>query len=152
MAEAETGEVASRWKRLTGALVDGLIASVLTLPVMLASGIFQTIQQGEQPGVKYQAFFFLYGLVIFLLLNGWLLAKRGQTVGKLVVGTRIVSNETGEILPFPMVFGLRYFPVSVIAQVPIVGNVFCFVDALFIFRKERRCVHDILAGTKVVNV
>jgi hypothetical protein len=33
-----------------------------------------------------------------------------------------------------------------------VGTFLVLVDVLFIFRKDRRCVHDHIAGTRVVNL
>jgi len=39
-----------------------------------------------------------------------------------------------------------------VSQVPQVGGLIGLVDILFIFGKERRCLHDLLAGTRVVNV
>jgi len=89
---------------------------------------------------------------VFLLLNGYLLAKYGQTVGKKLVGTRIVSHVDERILPLGRVFGLRYLPLSIIAQIPVVGGFVGIIDGLFIFRKDKRCIHDLIAGTKVVNI
>ena len=89
---------------------------------------------------------------LFLLLNGYLLAKQGQTIGKKMVGTRIVSNADESLLSLGQVFGLRYLPMYLIALIPLVGNVVTLADCLFIFRKDKRCIHDIIAGTKVVNV
>lgn len=147
----ETNELASRWKRLGGALLDSLIAIAISVPVMMVAGVFKQITQGQPMTIGQRVFFFVFGLVVFLLVNGYLLAKHGQTVGKKLVGTRIVREADGSILSFGHVFGLRYLPLSVITQVPIIGNIFAIVDCLFIFRGDKRCVHDLIAGTKVIN-
>lgn len=147
----ETSQLASRWKRLGGALLDGLIAMAISLPVMMVAGVFQQITQGEQMTIGQRVFFFFFGLAVFLLINGYLLAKHGQTVGKKLVGTRIVGHAAENLLSLRHVFGLRYVPISVITQIPIAGNLFALVDCLFIFRKDKRCIHDLIAGTKVVN-
>ena len=47
---------------------------------------------------------------------------------------------------------MRYFPLAVIAQIPFAGGIFSLIDCLFIFREDRRCIHDLIAGTKVVDV
>lgn len=148
----ETNQLASRWKRLGGALLDGLIVTAIYFPVMMAAGVFEQITQGEQITIGQRVFFFFFGLGGFLLINGYLLTKHGQTVGKKLVGTRIVSHADEGLLSLGHVFGLRYVLISVITQIPILGNVFALVDCLFIFRKDKRCVHDMIAGTKVVNV
>jgi len=46
---------------------------------------------------------------------------------------------------------LRYLPTSIVASIPIVGGLIVLVDILFIFGSEQRCIHDLIAGTKVVQ-
>jgi uncharacterized RDD family membrane protein YckC len=148
--ESEPQELASRWHRLGGALLDVLIMMIITVPVMMATGIFSQISQGQQMSIGQGVFFLIFGFVVFLILHGYLLSKHGQTIGKRVMGTRIVDLN-GQIVPFAKVFLLRYFVIGVIAQTPIIGNLLGLVNALFIFRKNKRCIHDLMAGTKVVN-
>jgi len=38
-----------------------------------------------------------------------------------------------------------------IEQVPLFGGLFWIVDVCLIFGEERRCLHDYIAGTKVVR-
>jgi uncharacterized RDD family membrane protein YckC len=47
---------------------------------------------------------------------------------------------------------LRYLPISLAALIPVIGPYLSLVDVVFIFGSERRCIHDRLAGTKVVKV
>ena len=47
--------------------------------------------------------------------------------------------------------GLRYLPFWFAGNVPQLALI-PFVDALFIFRQDRRCLHDLLAGTRVIDV
>jgi uncharacterized RDD family membrane protein YckC len=148
--DSEFQELASRWHRLGGALLDVLIMMIITVPVMMATGIFSQISQGRQMSIAQGVFFLIFGFVVFLILHGYLLSKHGQTIGKRVMGTRIVDLN-GEIVPLAKVFLLRYFVIGVIAQIPIIGNLLGLVNALFIFGKNKRCIHDLIAGTKVVN-
>jgi uncharacterized RDD family membrane protein YckC len=39
-----------------------------------------------------------------------------------------------------------------VIPIAIISRILGMVDILFIFGKEKRCIHDIIAGTKVVNV
>jgi uncharacterized RDD family membrane protein YckC len=87
---------------------------------------------------------------VYVVVNGYFLATRGQTVGKMMVGIRIVSADTGEILPLWRVLVLRFLPVQLIQIVPGIGPVLWLVDTLFIFGDARRCVHDYVAGTIVI--
>jgi uncharacterized RDD family membrane protein YckC len=47
--------------------------------------------------------------------------------------------------------GLRYVLVMLVAVIPFIGGLLGVIDFLFIFREDRRCVHDLIAGTKVVS-
>ena len=47
--------------------------------------------------------------------------------------------------------GLRYLPTAVVTQIPLIGSILGITDILFIFGQERRCVHDLIAGTKVID-
>lgn len=147
---ATEGDLASRGARLGGAIIDVIISWIVIFPVMYYTGFWQSAMTG-QVNMTSQLMLGLFGIVVFLVLNGYLLSKRGQTIGKALVGTRIVSVTDGQILPLPKVFGLRYLPMSLIALIPLFGNVIAIVNVLFIFRDDRRCIHDLIAGTRVVN-
>ena len=86
-----------------------------------------------------------------MLINYSLLDKRGQTVGKYLLGVAIVGLN-GERKSAEHLLLRRYIPVSVATQLPVIGGLLATIDALFIFGKSRRCVHDRIAGTQVVRV
>ncbi|HEY2572923.1 MAG TPA: RDD family protein, partial [Verrucomicrobiaceae bacterium] len=92
---------------------------------------------------------FLLTELVFLILNGFLLFRKGQTIGKLAMGTKIVGLE-GNIPDFGRIYMLRYFLIRLVRQIPILGGLFGLVDALVIFGKDRRCLHDYIAGTRVI--
>ena len=145
----EQGLLASRWLRFFGALIDGLLGAAANFLILFSVGYWELMMSGAISMGKMLEMA-IVGFVVFLLMHGYLLAKRGQTIGKMIVGTKIVSYETGEILSFGRVIGLRYLPVSVVANIPLIGSLLILVNVLFIFGKEKRCVHDHIAGTKVV--
>ena len=131
-------DLASRGSRFVAVLVDALI--ILAIIITLA---FFSI--------------FLYVLIIPLMLIAgvgyWViqmyyLGRDGQTLGKKAVGIAIVSRDTGRTPHWGRTIGLRFLLNGVIGSVvPIYGP----VDILFIFRADRRCIHDMLAGTVVVR-
>ena len=90
-------------------------------------------------------------LVIFMVINGYLLVTKGQTLGKLALGIRIVDAASNGAATAVKLLGLRYVLVLLVMAIPIIGQLLGLADALFIFRSDRRCVHDLLAGTKVVS-
>ncbi len=142
--------LASRWKRLWGSLLDSLISMMIIVPLMLVTGAFQRAFSGEAMGIGQQAMFFVVGWVVFLMLNGYLLANRGQTIGKVIVKTKIVDLN-GDIPCFGKLLVFRYLILGLVAQIPFIGGLVGIVNALFIFGQDRRCLHDYMAGTQVVE-
>lgn len=174
--------LASRWKRLGGALLDGIIVTMVAGPVVfltmgLAIHLLQAVPGMDEIGgavsdaaasapapgeaeaaagalgatiilasLVLSVVFSVIGWLLFLMVNGYFLIKRGQTIGKLVVGAKIVDVDSN-IPGFTNVAVLRYLVPTLLAQLPFFG----LIDALLIFGQERRCVHDYLAGTYVVN-
>ena len=89
-------------------------------------------------------------LLVLAIVQGVLLTLRGQSIGKLLCRIRIVRMDTEGRPGFVRAFLLRGTVPLLIEQVPLLGGLFWIVDACFIFGDERRCVHDYIAGTKVV--
>lgn len=143
------GEPARRMLRLASAIADGLVLLAINIPIMMGTGYFQRAMQ-QQVTLGEQLGYSVVGLAIYMLINGYPLAKRGQTVGKMLGGIRIVDNDTGEILPLGRLFFLRLVPIQIANMIPIAGQVFNLIDALMIFGSERRCLHDRIANTKVI--
>lgn len=149
MSEATTN-LASRWKRLGGALIDGVLAMIVMLPVMAVTGMFSASLGSEGMTFGRRAGMFVLGCLVFLAMNGYLLFKRGQTIGKVAVKTKIVDLN-GQLPDFGRLLALRYLVIALVAQIPFLGGLIGLVNALFIFRSDRRCLHDHIAGTRVVE-
>lgn len=47
---------------------------------------------------------------------------------------------------------MRYLAIGPIGYVPFVGRYFSVIDALFIYGENKRCLHDYIAGTMVVDL
>ena len=90
-------------------------------------------------------------LVIFFAVQGVPLARRGQTLGKMMLGLRIVRPDGGRV-PALRMFGLRYVVGTLVGAVPVIGWIYSLLDALLIFRASRRCLHDQIADTIVVRI
>jgi uncharacterized RDD family membrane protein YckC len=150
-AQADQLELAGRGMRLVGVIVDGLIMMILTVPLMFGLGYWQLMMSGQQPGMGLQIGMGLSGFIIFLLINGYFLNQSGQTVAKKLLGMRIVDLN-GNKPEFFRLVGLRYGVAQLIQLIPVVNVIYALVDCLFIFREDRRCVHDLIAGTRVVVV
>ena len=145
------GELASLSARFLGSFIDSVIGLIVIYALLFAAGIWdQVIAPTTSPIVPVQIA--VIGLLGFLTLHGYTLATRGQTLGKVVMKTRIVSVVNGEILPLWKVVALRYLPLTLVGVIPFVGSFAGLIDALFVFRQDRRCLHDFVAGTRVIAI
>lgn len=149
MKKIET-TLASRSRRLFGTIIDIVISMLVIVPLMFLTGVHQQVLNGEGLPLEQHVAFFIIGWGVFLILNRHLLANRGQTIGKVAMKIKIVDLG-GNIPSFGHLLFLRYLVLSVVAQMPVAGGIAAIVNVLFIFGKERRCLHDYLAGTKVVD-
>ena len=148
--------LAPHWKRFVGALVDGLLmglavgAGILIVGLLVQQGLFDLqglrAKQFNWDQLNAQAvFYFPLGLLLIFQWN--LIASRGQSIGKFLLGMKIVDPHGGNpgficgvILRNWVRFALSFIPL------------FSLIDVLFIFGDSRRCIHDYLAGTSVVEV
>lgn len=149
-ASATGLELAERVTRLGAAIIDGLISLVIIVPIMFMTGFFSMAYSGEQPGIGYSLMIGLLGMVIFLAIQFVPLKQSGQTWGKRFLKIKIV-NMDGSQPEVMRLIGLRYVLPQLISSIPLVGGLFALVNILFIFRADRRCIHDLIAGTQVVK-
>jgi len=149
MVAADDVELGGRGARLGAAVIDVAIAiaaawlvgrlTSLPLPALTLAAIASQIVVN-----------LAIGFALFVAIHGYLLATRGQTIGKMLVGLRIVRSD-GESASFGRLVGLRYAIGSVIGVIPVIGVLYVLVDCLLIFRESRQCLHDNIADTIVVK-
>lgn len=149
---ATTGEpaLASRWRRLGGAIVDVV---VMMAALWVASRItpWNVFDPEKANLMRFALKDALLGFGLFVLVQGYPLATSSQTWGKKVLGMRIVRAD-GSPIAFGRLLGLRYGVPSVFGLFPALSQVWGVLDALFIFRASRRCLHDSIADTIVIKV
>lgn len=146
-------QLASRDVRFLGALIDGILAMIIAVPIVLLTTFVFAALLGESllGQIVGWGINLALGLLIFLALHGYLLATRGKTIGKLVMKTTILDRKTGQLVPFGPLYAKRYLLVSLLFSIPYVGGLLAIVDALMIFRSNHACLHDDIAGTMVVK-
>jgi uncharacterized RDD family membrane protein YckC len=140
--------LASRWARLGAALIDGLSVLPITLPTMYFTGGFDVIKTGVPPSLLYNLAIATLMIVAFAVIHGAWLISDGQTMGKKVMGIKIVTNEGGHVDLMTLV--KRYGFYLAIPQIPAIGPFINLVNTLFIFSKSKRCLHDHFADTQVI--
>ena len=139
-------QLASQGQRFAAAILDVLAAIPAFIPIAVTAGNAEetaelTSQQEAGVGIAV-----LIGLAL-LIYNLYRLSTQGQTIGKQVMKIRIVRVEDNSQAGFVKAVLLRGFVNALIGIVPFYG----LIDILFIFREDRRCIHDLLAGTHVVQ-
>jgi len=141
----QTGDKASKFDRLIAAFIDLAIALISLIPIVYYVG-FDAFQE---PTLTFIAAVFFYGLLTTLILHGYLLYYYGQTIGKHYMSIRI-ENLDGSKATLSTIYLKRMLPMQLIGFVPSVGQFISgIVNPLFIFGKQRRCLHDYVAKTKV---
>lgn len=147
--------LAGRGQRLAAKILDELAESILLTPIAMAVGIGQYIEEilaGTRTELPLDVILQMAvaGFVVHLLLHSYLLYFYGQTIGKRIMGIAIV-NSANKVPGYNRIIGLRYLPFLLVRYIQEISPLI-LVDILFIFRGDRRCLHDLLAGTRVIDV
>lgn len=110
---------------------------------------------GDEGGGKF--FVGIYAIV-FVVMQIRLVLDRSQTIGQYFFNIQVFDIKNNKRVGFWRYMFVRDFfgRTLVIGALPIIGLIFMpfyyLIDHLFIFRKDRRTVHDLIAGTRVVKL
>ncbi len=144
-------ELASRWRRLAAAVIDAVLVPALSFFLVMITG---TVEDAEDfVDATWMLHVLLLAIAAYLLLNGVLLWRRGQTIGKALLGIAVHAvADPSQPAPFWKLVALRawFFALLFVVVVPWFA-LLPLVDQLLIFRNNRRCLHDLVAGTIVVR-
>lgn len=134
-----------RFARLIAVGIDTIVA----IPVLYACYAGSDPETLTNPLSLLMTLFL--GLCGVVLVQGLFLAFRAQTIGKMLLGLRIIDVATGRRAGFARLVFLRMLVTSLLSALAGIGWIFGLIDCLFIFREDRRCLHDFIAGTRVVR-
>ena len=147
VADAEA-ELATRWQRFVAAFIDNL----LFMGAAVIGGIAASMRENPLlAGVLALAA--LATLIALIWINIVLLRRHGQSIGKRQIKIRVLrsSGERATLGRLVLLRGLPQWLVGGIGNLVPIVNVLALIDALFIFGRSRRCVHDYIADTIVVQ-
>jgi len=146
-------ELGGRGTRFVAAFIDGVIYIVLAwiLPKIPLLGALLAEREGADIWTRFSIVGFIMPMALLLIVNGWLLVNKGQTVGKMICGLRIVRSD-GSKADAWHILGLRYGVGYLTNLITLVSFVYGIVDSLLIFRESRKCLHDNIADTKVIKL
>jgi len=139
--------LAGYWQRILGFGIDIFLMFGVTIGIAIIGGVdFDDIALTDGwPRSVRVAQFIAVGLY-YVILTGW----RGETLGKMTVGSRVIGAKTGVIPTWPAAT-VRWAIVGIagVLPVPFLSVVVYGVVAL---DPRRRGLHDFGAGTVVVDV
>jgi uncharacterized RDD family membrane protein YckC/predicted CoA-binding protein len=155
--DSQKFELASRTRRLSAVITDVII---MILPVVFIS-LTSFFVHGEEAAGIAMIFAFI-GIYLWLpavtIINLVLLYFYGQTIGKRLLSIKIARSD-GSCASLKRIILLRLLPLSLLSwllgileidAINILTNILILIDSLFIFRKDRRCLHDLIADTIVI--
>jgi uncharacterized RDD family membrane protein YckC len=150
--------------RLVLFLAMGLSLSVV-VGVLLMTGAIGEAAGGEDMGDGVAAVLGLGALIalaaacivpmlIVAIFQIYFLSKHSQSIGKHALKMRIVRIDDDQPAGFANGFVLRSLCNNLIGILlfPVTFGAYFIIDACFIFRDDRRCIHDLIANTKVIDV
>lgn len=138
-------ELAAPGKRFVGRFVDNL---TMLLPILLPVGAMVAVGSGSHDArLVLPVVGAVFGVLAYAGLQVFQLQKTGQTVGKRVAGTRVVALDGSPVGMFRACFG-RDLVIFVLNATRLFG----LINGLMVFASSRRCGHDYLLGTVVVDV
>jgi uncharacterized RDD family membrane protein YckC len=136
--------VCSRWKRFFGAMID----AVAGITAMLA-GLLLAVLMRAIGGNGSDLSLMVVALTIPAMLGTcqcYMIATEGRTIGKYCVKSKIV-NLVGQPPGFFQGIVMRIFAVALLGIIPLFG----LINILWIFNEPKRCLHDYIAGTYVID-
>lgn len=149
--------LARRVTRFVAQVVDALLYWVALAPalvIVIRSGafregsiatLFRAFLAGPSGVASGLAWVALFGL------QAYLVTTTGQSVAKKLFKIKIVKTD-GRPVNFVSGVLLRSWLLLLLQQLPVANLALPLLDALFIFRQDRRCLHDLVAGTKVIDL
>ncbi len=144
---------ASRTKRFIGSMIDSALMMVAVVLGMVVFGVLSsagivTVDQNNPSSLDMinaicLIYFPLFGLALFQ----WnMTATEGKTIAKKLLRMKIVTRD-GSSPGFCRGVAVRHWVVAAMNFIPF----FSLLNILFIFGEQKRCIHDFLAGTYVID-
>lgn len=158
------GSLAERGARLLAASIDELILLGISLPMVFGAlpALIAMVSGGTDPELLDTSDMLramlagpgttitVIALIAWCVITAWLVAANGQSIGKRLVGIKVVRTD-GSRASFARIFFLRNVVNALPNLLPYVGWLYQLVDPLLIYQDSRQCLHDRIADTIVVR-
>ncbi len=148
--ETTASEPANRGTRLGAQILNTLFTAIPMIAIFAGVGVLQRSSAAQENLGMVLIGAGLLGMLALLVINLVMLYRHGQSLGKRILKIRI-TRQNGERAGLARIVFLRMLIVGLLGNIPYAGPFISLVDALFIFRGDRRCLHDLIADTIVVK-
>ena len=147
---------ADRGSRLGAAIIDGLLYLATMIPAIVLVALMRASELGTAGII---AIVVGIGILPLAIYQWYLVSTTGQTLAKKWLRIRIVKMDGSPVDFMSGVFLRVWLPWLILQAIGfmlgILGGkdfsaIFSLIDCLWIFGAQSRCVHDLIAGTKVV--
>lgn len=170
---------ASAWKRIFAVLINNIVSGLFFLPVIVylitdvspqANGVDEILERAIDSPNFY--LLLLAGLAAYAAFAVWqvvMLSKRGQTLGKRLLGIRVVKQDGSNpgffgafvlreaayqlllMVAYLLIFLISGMVLGADNGIDLSGADLLVCVVMLFAAKQRRTLQDLLAGTVVVN-
>jgi uncharacterized RDD family membrane protein YckC len=148
-------ELSSRTRRFFASMIDGVVTVGLSKIGLLIFGLtndeFLNNYMFDSVSLFLYTVFILVTIIVFEIIVPTYIWN-GQTIGKKILGIKVVKDSEDVVDVKTMTIRSIFYLVGGI-DLPLIADgigVIGFIDAIMIFRKDKKTLHDIIAKTKVV--
>jgi len=142
MAAESNEPLASRSSRFIASLVDNFLILAAAIP----GGVLIAASPRRAPGFALMA----AGALVLHAVQWYLISTTGRSLGKRWCRLKIIRNDGGPVTFMSGVVLREWLPFA-LRMIPGMGTLFGLADPLFVFFQDRRCIHDHIAGTRVIE-
>jgi uncharacterized RDD family membrane protein YckC len=134
--------------RFFAAMIDGVLQLVAAILFALLGYGALSLSQSQVHGDAILPLAYLGAFALHIVQCVYI-ARRGQSLGKIAMGIRLANYRNDAIPDFGRSVVVRIWLTNLLAAfVPFFG----LIDILMIFGSGSRCIHDMMAGTRVISL
>ena len=147
VAQFSVTQPAERGARLAATVLDTIAFGVMVYAPLLVIAV-----AGDENSERADRLIAIGGILTVIGFTAWAwltimyIKRNGQSIGKKIMSIKVVRTD-GSPISLGRIFWLRNMVNGLIGIIPL----YALVDVLFIFGEERRCLHDKIADTIVVQ-
>lgn len=157
ISETSTTQIkpAGAWVRYWAAVIDGFIITIpgllLAFLIFALFGTSALFDQKYDPNVFRDTISPVAISIIYFIYTVYFTTKNGATWGKDAYGLRVVKYRSTDSISYGKGF-LRELIKTGVLLIPIVGGLISLINGLvIIFSRDKRGIHDRIAGTQVIK-